>query len=95
MSVAIWIDKKAIELIKVHLKRENAPAMRVFIAGGGCCKRPEVMAIKKALAGDVSFEQDGIKIFVEKGIAENSSAIDIKFEEEKGLIIEFQKKILK
>jgi hypothetical protein len=33
---------------------------------------------------------DGIKIFVEKGLAENSSVIDIKFEEQKGLRIEFQ-----
>lgn len=91
MSAVLLIDKKAIELIKEHIKKENAPAVRVFIAGGGCCKRTEITPVKKALAGDVSYERDGIKIFIEKGLAENSSAIDIKFEEQKGLIIEFQK----
>ncbi len=90
MNAVLLIDKRAIELIKEHLKEENAPAVRVFIAGGGCCKRTEIATVKKALAGDVSYDVDGIKIFVEKGLAENSSAIDIKFEEQKGLIIEFQ-----
>jgi Fe-S cluster assembly iron-binding protein IscA len=90
MNATFLVDKKAIEFIKDHMKKENAPAVRVFIAGGGCCKRTEIAAVKKALAGDVSYDVDGIKIFVEKGLAENSSVIDIKFEEQKGLRIEFQ-----
>ncbi|MDD5473885.1 MAG: hypothetical protein PHU34_07020 [Candidatus Methanoperedens sp.] len=83
------IDDKAIGVIKKELLKENAPAMRIF-GGGGCCKRFELSPVKKPLAGDAAFMQGGIKIYVEKELAENTSAIYIKFDEQKGLIIEFQ-----
>lgn len=91
MKPALFIDDKSIEFIKERTKKENVQAVRIFIAGGGCCKRPEIITIRKALAGDTTYERDGVKIYLEKGLAESSSAIDIKFDEQKGLIIEFQK----
>ena len=84
----LLIDDTAIELMKNELKKENAYAMRIFIGGGGCCKRFEIIPVKKALAGDVSFMKGGLRILVEKEIAGNTSAIGIKYDEHKGLLID-------
>lgn len=83
----LFIDDNALELIKKELAAENARAMRIFTSGG-CCARFEIMPVKKALAGDVIYNHGGIKVYVEKELAENTSAIEIKFDENKGLIIE-------
>ena len=84
----LLIDDIAIELIRKELIKENAFAMRIFIGGGGCCKHFEIIPVKKALSGDVTFLQSGIRILVEKEIAQNSSCIRIKFDEHKGLLID-------
>lgn len=81
------IDDNALELVKKELAAENAPAMRIFTSGG-CCSRFEIAPVKKPLAGDVTCKQGGIKIYIEKELAESASAIEIKFDEKKGLIIE-------
>lgn len=82
----LFIDDNALQLIKKELAGENAPAMRIFTSGG-CCNRFEIAPVKKALAGDVAFMQDGIKVYLEKELAESTSSIEIKFDETKGLII--------
>ena len=84
----LLIDDTAIELIRKELIKDNAFAMRIFIGGGGCCKHFEIIPVKKALSGDVIFLQGGIRILVEKEIAENTSGIRIKFDEHKGLLID-------
>ncbi len=81
------IGKNALLLIKKELTAENAPAMRIFTSGG-CCSRFEIMPVKKPLAGDVTYSYGGIKVCIEKELDENASAIEIKFDEMKGLIIE-------
>ena len=85
--MSLFIDDNALALIKKELLKENAPAMRIFTRGG-CCDRFELMPVKKPLAGDVTFMQGGIKVYVEKELAQSASIIDIKFDEQKGLIIE-------
>lgn len=87
----LLLDSASIELIKKELAKENAPAMRIFTRGG-CCDRFEIMPVKKALAGDVIFVQGGIKIYVEKELAGSASAIELKFDERKGLIIQLRDK---
>ncbi len=82
------IDDTAIELIKKELIKEKAFAVRIFRGGGGCCKRFEIIPVKKALARDVTFMQGGLRILVEKEIAENVSSIQIKYDEHKGLLID-------
>ena len=82
------IDDAAIEIIKKVLQKDDAIAMRIFIGGGGCCKHFEMIPVKKALSEDVSFIQKGLRIFVEKEIAQNSSTIEIKNDEYKGLLID-------
>ena len=84
----LLIDDTAIELIRKELIKENAFAMRIFIGGGGCCKHFEIIPVKKALSGDITFMQGGIRILVEKEIAQNSSGIRIKYDEHKGLLID-------
>ena len=85
--MSLFIDDNALALIKKELLKENAPAVRIFTRGG-CCNRFEIMPVKKSLAGDVTFMHGGIKVYIEKELAENTSAIEIKFDEQKGLIIE-------
>ena len=84
----LFIDNTAIELIKKELIKENAFAMRIFIGGGGCCKHFEIIPVKKALSGDTTFIQGGIRILVEKELAENTKGIQVKFDEYKGLLID-------
>ena len=84
----LLIDDTAIEIMKKELLKENAFAMRIFIGGGGCCKHFEMIPVKKALTGDITFMQGGIRILVEKEIAQNSSRIEIKNDEHKGLLID-------
>ncbi|MDP2846295.1 MAG: hypothetical protein Q8N79_09550 [Candidatus Methanoperedens sp.] len=83
----LFIDEKAIQLIKKELLKENAYAMRIFMGGGGCCKRFEITPVKKPLAGDVTFMQGGINIFIEKELVDSAKAIEIKLDENKGLLI--------
>lgn len=86
----LFIDDRAIEFIKKALAKENAPAMRIFISGGGCCKQFEMAPVKKALAGDVTFTRDGLTVHIEKELAENIEYIRVKFDEQKGLLVEFE-----
>lgn len=84
------IDNRAIEFIKQALAKEDAKAIRIFTSGGGCCKQFEISPVKKALVGDVSYNQAGIDVYIEKDIVDNTSYIEIKFEDNKGLLIEFK-----
>ncbi len=86
----LFIDDRAIEFIKKALAKENAPAMRIFISGGGCCKQFEMAPVKKALAGDVMFTQGGITVHIEKELADNTEYIGIKFDEQRGLLVELE-----
>ncbi|MCX9014996.1 MAG: hypothetical protein OIN89_09445 [Candidatus Methanoperedens sp.] len=84
------MDNGAIEFIKNALGKENAKAMRIFTSGGGCCKQFEMSPVEKPLAGDVSHHTGGITVYVEKEIADNTSSVEIKFDENRGLLIEFR-----
>lgn len=87
----LFIDDTAIEIIKKELCKDDAFAMRIFIGGGGCCKHFEMIPVKKALTGDVIFIRGDLRIFVEKEIVQNSSTIEIKNDEHKGLLIDLTK----
>lgn len=82
-----YIDENAITYIRDYLIDANVKAMRVFISGGGCCSRLEITPVDKALAGDVTYERNGVTIHVDKAIIEGASSIEIGFDEEKGLLI--------
>lgn len=85
----LFIDDNSIERIRKEFIKEDALAMRIFIGGGGCCQRFEIIPVRKELANDVVFIKSGLKILVEKEIAENVSSIRIKYDEHKGLLIDF------
>jgi len=84
----LLIDDTAIEIIKKELQKDDAFAMRIFIGGGGCCKHFEMIPVKKALTGDVTFIRGNLRILVENELAQNTSTIEIKNDEHKGLLIE-------
>ncbi|VVB85676.1 Uncharacterised protein [uncultured archaeon] len=86
----LFIDDRAIELMKKALVSENAQAIRIFTGGGGCCKRFELVPVNKALAGDVTFRKGGVTFNIEKEIADNTVSLWIKFDEQKRLLIEFE-----
>jgi Fe-S cluster assembly iron-binding protein IscA len=85
----LFIDNRAIEFIKKALENEKSDAIRVFTGGGGCCKRFEIIPVRKPLSGDVIFRQRGFTVYMEKELVENVSAINIRFEGQ-GLIIDFK-----
>lgn len=85
----LLISGDALARLKNELANQNADAARIFTIGG-CCSRFEIAPAKKALAGDVACEQDGIKLYIERELAENASCIEIRFDEKKGLIIELR-----
>jgi Fe-S cluster assembly iron-binding protein IscA len=84
----LLIDDAAIEIIKKELQKGDAFAMRIFIGGGGCCKHFEMIPVKKALTDDVAFICGSLNILVEKELAQNTSKIEIKNDEYKGLLID-------
>ncbi len=86
----LFIDDKAIEFIKDFLVTEKSDAIRIFVSGGGCCKRFEIMPVKKALAGDVTYRHGGIIVHVDKELSASAGCIDIRFEEQRGLVIDFE-----
>ena len=86
----LFIDDKAIQFMINAQAKDKAPAMRLFISGGGCCKQFEINSVKKALAGDVTYTQGGITLHIEKEIADNSNSIEIILNEKKRLIINFE-----
>ncbi len=84
----LLIDDNAIEILKKELHKDDAFALRIFIGGGGCCKHFEMIPVKKALTGDITFILGGLRILVEKELAENALKIKIKNDEHKGLLID-------
>ncbi len=87
-TAELVIDEASIEILAKEIKKKKAFAMRIFTGGGGCCKHFEIIPVKKALTGDVTFMHGGVRILLEKGIADNSSAIKIKYDASKGLLID-------
>ncbi len=81
------IDDRAVEFIKETMKKEDAQAVRIFISGGGCCRRLEITPVKKALSGDATYTRGGITVHIEKGLVDNASTVEINFDEQKGLLI--------
>ncbi|MBN1133961.1 MAG: hypothetical protein JXA38_03410 [Methanosarcinaceae archaeon] len=81
------IDDNAVEHIRKQIEKENAEAVRLFIGGGGCCERFEMTFVENALAGDVTYQQDGVKLHVDKALVANTSSIEIKYDEHRGLHI--------
>lgn len=83
----LFIEDKAVQIIRDKLATENKKAVRIFITGGGCCPRLEIRPVEKALSGDVTFTKNDITFYVEKDLVDYSSSINIIFHENRGLLI--------
>lgn len=82
------IDERSVEYMKELIESEGEKDMRIFIGGGGCCKRLEMAPVDHALAGDVTYERGKIAIHVEKSLVDENSKIEIRFDEKDGLLID-------
>jgi iron-sulfur cluster assembly accessory protein len=64
----VTLTAKAIEMVKDAIRQEglDGHAIRIGVMGGGCAGFQYSMDFEKdARAGDVSFEQEGVRIFVD------------------------------
>ncbi|MCL7410891.1 MAG: hypothetical protein M8350_03650 [Methanosarcinaceae archaeon] len=86
-NLDLIIDDKAIAHLQQRLIDENADAMRIFVSGGGCCSRIEITPVEKELAGDITYERGGVTIHVDKALFEDTSSIEIEFDEKRGLLM--------
>ncbi|MCL7415217.1 MAG: hypothetical protein M8349_04040 [ANME-2 cluster archaeon] len=81
------IDDKAIEFIKAELEKENSPAVRLSVTGGGCCQQLGIATVEKEIARDVKHIEKGVTFHVEKYLNDNTSSIDITFDDERKMLI--------
>ena len=82
------IDDRSVEHMKELVESESGKGMRIFVGGGGCCKRLEMAPVDHALADDVTYERGGIALHVEKSLVNDNSKIEIRFDEKDGLFID-------
>ena len=81
---------KAAAFLKEIIEKENALAVRIYTGGGGCCKWLEMAPVNHPLSGDVTYVQDGITVFIEKGLVSDGETIEITLDEKNGLHIEIK-----
>jgi Fe-S cluster assembly iron-binding protein IscA len=84
----ISVDADALGRLKEYMVEEGADAIRIFIAGGGCCRWVEVAAVRGALAGDVRYDVGGVTLYVERALVEGVSRLRIHLDEGKGLCMD-------
>jgi iron-sulfur cluster insertion protein len=68
LGTPVVLTAKAVEMVKSAMAQENLQGygIRVGVVGGGCSGFQYSMDFEnQARAGDVSFEQDGVKVFVD------------------------------
>ena len=82
------IDNRSLQIIKEELAEENADAVRIYMVGGGCCQRFEMALVHTAPDGDVQCKMGGVTFYVEKNLADTTSAIHIRFDKRRGLLID-------
>ena len=85
----LFIGRQALYVLKEKLAKENAEAVRIFTAGGGCCGRFEICPVQKPLTNDAIYIKGGVTVYIERDIVDSTSAISIRFDEHKGLLIHF------
>lgn len=86
----LFMENEAVEFLKKTLEKERSSGVRIFAGGGGCCQWYEIAPVNNPLSGDVTFDQYGIKVHIEKELVNNARTIEIKFDENNGLRIEFK-----
>jgi iron-sulfur cluster assembly accessory protein len=64
----VTLTAKAVEMVKTTIERENlgGSGLRVAVMGGGCSGFQYSLDLEKEpKPGDMTFEQDGIKLYVD------------------------------
>ncbi|MBW6518587.1 MAG: hypothetical protein K0A89_11200 [ANME-2 cluster archaeon] len=81
------VDDKAIEFIRAELEKEQSPAVRLSITGGGCCQQLGIATVEKEIARDVKYIEKGVTFHVEKYLDSNASSIEITLDEERQMLL--------
>lgn len=79
----LLIDDGALQFIRDELDKENAPAVRLFVKGGGCCLQVDIAAVEKPLTRDTTIIQRGITFHVDRYLNDNMSSIELSYDPEK------------
>ena len=76
----LQITEKASEMIKLYLKdREEAPSIRLMLNEGGCSGPSVGMVLDESTDKDVSFQEHGITVVVDKEFLEQIKPVTIDF----------------
>ena len=80
------VDDKAIAFIKAELERAHSPAARLFVTGGGCCQQLDIAAVEKVIDRDIKHVKNGVTFHVEKYLDDNTSSLEITFDEQREIL---------
>jgi Fe-S cluster assembly iron-binding protein IscA len=83
----LTVDDKAIEFIKAELEKEQSPAVRLSVTGGGCCQHLGITTVEKEIARDVKHIEKGVTFHVEKYLDDNASSIEIHLDDERKMLM--------
>ncbi len=86
----LTLTDKALERFKKILKDEGCEnyGIRIFTADSGCCGPSLALDLmEQAKDGDVTFEKEGLKVFVEKGTNDQLSAATMDFSEQRDFVL--------
>ena len=84
------LTDKAVERFKKILKEQGYESygIRIFTAGAGCCGPSLALdMVEKAMDGDVTFEKDGLKVFIEKDANMTLATAVMDFSEQRGFVL--------
>ena len=84
VPVPVSLTDKAVAMVKETMERENLPGygLRVAVVGGGCSGFQYGLDLEKeSHAGDLVFEQGGVKVFVDPMSAQYLMGVNIDYVE--------------
>ncbi len=84
------LTETALERFKKILKEQGNESygIRIFSAGAGCCGPSLALdMVEQAQDGDVTFEKEGLKVFIEKDANETLAEATMDFSEERGFVL--------
>lgn len=84
------LTDNALQRFKKILKDEGNEhyGIRIFSAGAGCCGPSLALdMVEQSQDGDVTFEKEGLKVFIEKDTNETLAAATMDFSEQRGFVL--------
>ncbi|MCL4557420.1 MAG: iron-sulfur cluster assembly accessory protein [Deltaproteobacteria bacterium] len=86
----LTLTDRALERFKKILKDEGCESfgIRIFMTDSGCCGPSLALdLVERAADGDVTIDQNGLKVFVEKDANETLAAATMDFSDQRGFVL--------